>query len=449
MTNDDGRPEGPVMRHERGWKFFGLLLVLAAALDLGTAFVLRRQATVARLDNDEREYWDAASNLLHGSLGKHQERRTLGFPLVVASIRRLVGDDYLRVQLVLTLAFSLSTPLLYLLARRELGSERAARLAGLGIPLWPLFIRFGTTLYSDGFALTAFLAFLLTTPPRDPAGAGGPPPRGRWLAAGLMLGLCMHIRPMYLLYAPIAAARALWNGGSMRRGLVAAALLTAGCFVAVLPWSAYLSIRERQPILLCTNDGEVLAGGLNPTLYAMDRHIYETPEGRHVTVVPGKWVPWEETGYLSPEEQKLPYTEVSRLSARRAVAWIRAHPREVSYLTARKWLYMWGLYPFWNGTSQTLLGNIPLLLLLGTAAASLWRLRRFLPELAVFWTLPIYVTLIATISWGSWRFRIPGDVGLIALAAALPFAAVVERYFLGLRVKPTGSDAGSIAQKGG
>jgi hypothetical protein len=87
---------------------------------------------------------------------------------------------------------------------------------------------------------------------------------------------------------------------------------------------------------------------------------------------------------------------------------------------------MWGAYPFGRRLSHTALGNVPILVLLFLAAASLFRLRRHFRELAVFWTLPVFVTLVALISWGAWRFRLPGDLGLILLASALPFATSVE-----------------------
>ena len=60
------------------------------------------------------------------------------------------------------------------------------------------------------------------------------------------------------------------------------------------------------------------------------------------------------------------------------------------------------------------------------AIATLVRLRCCLPALAPMWTLPLFVSLAAVISWGSWRFRQPGDLGLILLAAALPYAARIR-----------------------
>jgi hypothetical protein len=101
---------------------------------------------------------------------------------------------------------------------------------------------------------------------------------------------------------------------------------------------------------------------------------------------------------------------------------VRGHPGDVAYLTMRKLLYMWGIYPFWNGVSQTMFGNCPLIPLMAAACISLIRLRRRASELAIFWTLPLFSSVVACISWGSWRFRMPGDIGLIVLAAALPLA---------------------------
>jgi hypothetical protein len=103
----------------------------------------------------------------------------------------------------------------------------------------------------------------------------------------------------------------------------------------------------------------------------------------------------------------------------RTASWIESHPREVAYLTARKLLYMWGIYPFWNGVAQSVLGNFLLLPLMAAAGLALWRSRRMPLRLAMFWSLPIFCSLVACVSWGSWRFRMPGDLGLIVLAATL------------------------------
>ena len=72
-----------------------------------------------------------------------------------------------------------------------------------------------------------------------------------------------------------------------------------------------------------------------------------------------------------------------------------------------------------TGVQTCALPIFPLLLLTAVASVSLWVNRRAWRRLALFWTLPLFSSLVCLISWGSWRFRIPADAGLIILAATL------------------------------
>jgi 4-amino-4-deoxy-L-arabinose transferase-like glycosyltransferase len=406
------------------WMFSFGLLMASLVLNEAAALLLRSHTTVATVDADESEYWNIASELRAHGLSGIPARRTLPFPLLLATLRGLVGSDYFHVQLLVSALLSVSPVLMYWLVRRQLGSEPTARLAGLIFLCWPPFAIYGASIYSDSIALLLFLAYLLAFPlaAQTPVSAPSRQP-GRLLhfcLAGALLGLCLQMKPLYLLYAPIAFGLAILSEPCFKRGVVAAILLTAGCILVVAPWSAYVSAREGHFILVSANDGETLAGGLNPTLMRMDDSgVFVTAGGRSTWVGPGKWVSMDQTGYLTPEELRLPYSQASKLMSERARAWIRAHPGAVAYLSARKLLYMWGVYPFWNGLKQTLFGNLPLLLLTTAAAVSLWINRRAWRRLAMFWTLPILSSVVALISWGSWRFRMPADAGLIVLAALL------------------------------
>jgi len=422
-------------------RVFSLGLLLAALLvNVTAAFLIRSHTTIATVDDDEREYWNIASELQAHGLSGIPARRTLPFPLLLATLRGLAGDNYFYVQLLLSGLLAVTPVLAYWLVRRHTGNERAGMLAGVAFLLWPPFVRYGASIYSDSIALLLFLVYLLAFPicrggswvagklllpvatpgSADPPGAA--PPR-RWLQfvlAGALLGLCLQMKPLYLLYTPIAFCVAILSETSIKRGFAAAVLLTLGCSAIVAPWSAYISAREGHFILVSANDGETLAGGLNPTLMRMDDSgVFVTAGGRSAWVGPGKWLPMDQTGYLTPQELQLPYSQASALMSLRAREWIRAHPADVAYLSARKLSYMWGIYPFWNGLSQSLLGNIPLLLLVATAGAGLWLCRRAWRPLALFWTLPLLSSLVALISWGSWRFRMPADAGLLILAAVL------------------------------
>ena len=402
---------------------FWLILAGSLLLHVLTALFLRPDLKVKQLEADELEYYDAAGEIEQGT-SQFVVKRVVGHPLVLAALRGISGDRLVPMQLAVSALASLAAPLAYVLARRELRENSAALLGGLGVMAWPLFLWYSATLYSESVALPLFTAFLLAMP--YPSTATNSVRGGRWFAAGLVLGLCMHYRPMYLLYSPFAALLAYWRGRRGWAGMARTAWLAAGCLTLVLPWSVFMSLRHGVPVILSCNGGETLAGGLNPELLRVEHDDLSTPAGRVTWIGPGKWLNPNETGYLNNQELRLPYIKIDRILRERTASWVRSHPGEATYLSMRKLSYMWGLYPFWNGWPQTILGNIPTIILLALGIAALVKLRGCLVALSMLWTPPVFVSIVALISWGSWRFRQPGDVGLILLAAALPFAAQVR-----------------------
>src|SRR5690606_4253639 len=105
------------------------------------------------------------------------------------------------------------------------------------------------------------------------------------------------------------------------------------------------------------------------------------------------------------------------LLTERCLAWVAANPGDALYLTAMKLAQMWGMLFTPQSARDVLLGNVPTLALLALGVGTMWGLRRRWRELARLWTLPLFVSAVTLISWGSWRFRQAGDVGLIALCA--------------------------------
>jgi 4-amino-4-deoxy-L-arabinose transferase-like glycosyltransferase len=402
---------------------------LALGLSLASFYVTRHPLSVDKLDQDEREYYDLAGRMLDGSYDFHP-RRAPGAPAILACLRKATGDSVLGVQIGVIAFFSLSAPLTFLLVRRDSGSRRAAWLAGLGVATWPLFVRYGGTLYSEPLALPCLLLTLLAKP--SPAESTTNPGRiWRWLLAGALLGVCILVRPMYLIFAPLLAGVVVLQEGAAWRGFAKVGLLAAGCLLVTVPWSVTVSIKSGIFTPISKNGGETLAGGLNPVLLSRDSGTYVAPDGRETWVGPGQWLPPAETGYLSADEAKLPYARQDELLWQRSKAWIVENPGKAAYISVRKLLYMWGIYPFWNGKSQTLLGNVPTLLLLGCGLSSLWVFRGRLRALFVYWTLPMFVSAVALISWGSWRFRQPGDLGLIVLTAVLLDYRAVQAFLDG------------------
>ena len=413
------KSEGNASATGKPWTFCFWLFIASVALNVLLVWLLRSHETINSLDYDEQEYWNDASGFLNSGFSGIMPRRTPPFPILIATLRSVLGSNYFPVQIALSALLAFSPVLVFWLVKRQLGTEFAAKLASIGFLIWPLFLRCDITLYSDSTALLVFLIYLLTFPLLGPSEDSG---RWRWTQfciSGALLSLCMQIKPLYLIYIPFAVILAISRETIFKRRIYAASCLIAGCIAATLPWSIYISSREGHLILLSANDGETLAGGLNPALLRTSNGSYAAPDGRSTWSGPGKWLQMDATTYLSEREMKLPYADESALLRERAYVWIKSHPGAAIYLTWRKMLYMWGIYPFWNGTTQTLFGNAPLLLLICASLASVWINREALFELSLFWTLPLFSSAVCLVSWGSWRFRIPGDLGLIVLTAVL------------------------------
>jgi hypothetical protein len=398
---------------------FLLLFAFSALVNGGGLLLAPPPADPAKLDPDAREYFDLAGRILDGTY-EFDSRRVLGHVAILAFFRLFTGANLVALQALVTMVFSLSAPMAYLLARRFVTQGPVALAVGVATALWPLFVTYGRTLYSETTALPVFLAFLSLLPvaPARPS---------RWVASGALLGACMLIRPMYLLFLPFVPFVLRFETGDSGRTARAVAWIGLGCALALAPWSVYASVEAGRPLLLSTNGGENLAGGYNPRLIEEGYRFWTAPDGRRTWVGPGKWLAEEQTGYLTEDEQKLPRFERERRLSERSAAWIVANPGPALYLVLAKLSYMWGVYPFWNGLAQTLFGNIPILLVELGAVLALVRIRRARDRLARLWMLPLFTSAVALVSWGSWRFREPADVGLITLSI----------FFLWSRLAPT------------
>jgi hypothetical protein len=312
--------------------------------------------------------------------------------------------------------FSFSAPLLFLVVRRVTGSIRAAAYSGLMITLWPPVIFYGVSLYSEVLALPVFLLSLWILPPGSRTGR----PLGRRdalhaVAAGVLLALATQVRPMYLIMTPFVVGIVLLEERDLGRAVRRVMLVATAFTLSTLPWSIYMTVRFQHPILVTSNGGETLAGGLTPKLFEAAEKGQAKARGRDAWVGPGKWLTVGQNGYLTDAEQNLPYDQQDRLLKARAMSWIKGHPGPAFRLEVSKLLYMWGFYPLSrNGLGQTLLGSVPTIALLAFAVFNLVTMPFSRTALARFWVLPLFVTAVAAISWGSWRFRQPGDAGLIA-----------------------------------
>lgn len=389
------------------------LYLLALICLIGANFFLARALDPQALDADEGEYY----LLSQTPLFSHAElcfRRTLGHPILLKLFSHF-GSDLYTLRLAVMFFFATVAPLTYLLLRRLCGSERVALLSGIITALWPNFLYYGSSLYSEATSLPFFVFFLILLVHLLRQAS----PWWQSIVAGIVLGVCCHIRPMYLLFLPLALGLlAVSCGKSWRTAFVKAFPFFLGWVLCVAPWSLWISHVGGKPILLSANGGETLAGGLNPHVLRLGQKTFTTSDGRTSWFGPGKWS--ATTELLSDEEESLPYLRKDELLRQRALHWIWENPASAAYLEMSKLAYMWLGIPLPPSPFSLFLwmGVLPLLVLetFALMALILWfRHRISIPPMLCL--LPLFSSLVALISWGSWRFRQPADIGLIGLAA--------------------------------
>lgn len=395
-----------------------LLYALSAIVLLSFGFSSHFRADASMFEADEAEYLRLASNLLN-DIWHISPRRTLGFPIIIATIRS-ASPSLIVLQIAVTCIFALSVPAMFYLARRLTNSNTSATLSSLLFTFWPAAIFYGTSLYSETVALPVFLIALGRLPAGTRIAGDSEPGTLGTILSGILLGLAAHIRPMYLLFLPILLLILFVEekriADAVRRFLIA----LAGFFLVVAPWSTYMTLRFDRLIILTANGGETLSGGLTPKLLEPAGQYVVTSGNRRAWVGPGKWVPIYENGYLSQAERARAYVEVDTLLQKRALAWASANPGKAMFLELRKLSYMWGIYPIAeNGIWQGLLGNVPILALLAVTLAILVRNRSARTHYARLWMIALFVSGVALISWGSWRFRQPADAALLAFVGCV------------------------------
>jgi 4-amino-4-deoxy-L-arabinose transferase-like glycosyltransferase len=408
---------------------FVYLLLLSLVVRVLASFAIGLRETPYSLDEgDEREYAVQAYFMVHG-LYSVDFRRPIGYVSYLAFLDLITFENFKLIQLANVAVFSLTAPMTYLLVRRVIGNVLVAGTVGLLVIFWPPFLYYGRTFYSETATLPLMTLFLALIPRGSVVTREGAKGWLPWFLSGSLLGLCSLFRPMYLLFFPFFALILLCEERSRKSALTRIIVSLLGFALVILPYSIYLSAKIGGPVLVSTTGVEVFAQGLNPDLIQKGYQFTITPEGRVVWSGPGKiTVPIEDTGFVNGEElNSLPVPQLERLISQRAIEWVVGHPGSALYLEVMKLLYMWGFYPVIL-EKETLLLNFVSIACLGLGIAALVRFRGHTRLLARFWVLPVYASATALISWGSWRFREVGDLGVLALSTL---------FLLSLKISPS------------
>jgi 4-amino-4-deoxy-L-arabinose transferase-like glycosyltransferase len=222
---------------------------------------------------------------------------------------------------------------------------------------------------------------------------------------------------MYILFTPFALLILMLEDTQFKKAFWHYCLVIFFAALVIAPWSIKISLQDQSLSLLSTNGPDALAGGLNSKLVEGYR-IVEAPNGRLTIVGPGMWT--HEHGYLTPEENSLPPKERNEILLERLTDWMKEHPSQVVYLEFAKLINLWGFYPmYWSLKERIFFVNIPTLIILSLGLIAIWKWRYQYRELCRFWAIPIFLSCVALVSLGSWRYRLPADVALIILSSML------------------------------
>jgi hypothetical protein len=310
-----------------------VLLALAVRLYLAWKFNLRQPNSVARLvHGDEPSYNGIALELLHG-LGFTGADRVPLYPLWVATLHALSGENYNVIPFAQAFLGTGTVLLTYLLGRRIFGhwpALAAALFAAVSHTLtWQTPYVLSEVLFTPAVLVVAITLW----------DAMERPSVGRFAWAGLWVGVADLVRPT-LLFFPLfvaAAALALWG---VRRGTRYAATYALVVALVIAPWTVRNYLRFHTFLPLATSNAALWLG--SPEYYHLVRDQGYTY--RRI---------WVEVIY--PDDRSVPYptnVEGDRYWSQRAMRSIRAEPLVYLKFAIEK------LGTYWVGDPEGDWGNI-------------------------------------------------------------------------------------------
>jgi Flp pilus assembly protein TadD len=321
---------------ERTW--LGAILVLGLALRLAYHTEVRNRADFRSLGLDElyHDYW--ARGLVTGDwtpppdYADPQIRitpffRPPGYPHFVAAVYALAGVRPASVRATQMLLGLLNVLLAFRIGRRVFGPRAALIWAGLMTFYWS-FIYFEAFLLAPAPTITLLLLLF------DAALRWSDSGRVRHAAlSGLLLGLCALTLPNILLFG---VALPFWARRTAGGGLRAVLAFASAAALTIAPATIRNGRVSGEFIAISSNAGINLLFGNHP---GSDGYSAAHPQYRN-------WSCFDYPAFVRSVGAEIghPVThrEASRHFARRALDFVRRHPRQALRQTLRKALLFWG-----------------------------------------------------------------------------------------------------------
>jgi len=372
---------------------------------------------------DSESYWVLAQSIVRGEpyqFGSPDTRvfRTPGYPLLLAGLFRLIGDDppVIFARGLSAVLGTLAVAGVYWLAR-QLFDRRAATIALLMATVYPGAIAMSVVVLSEApFCALMLLQLIFWTYAWRCEGARCP--GGFASLAGVVAGLATLVRPSWLLFTPlallaaVAASRWRWRHASIGLVMLASLVLT------MLPWW----IRNYM-----------VAGRFVPTTLQVGASLYDgwNPRATGASDMSGANRIRDRLREATAARQVVPSGtfeyRVDRHLHDSAIRWAWGHPGAVIRLAGVKVTRTWNFWPnepglrSWPLRLIVMFGYVPLLVW------GIWGTWKFVRRgwAYVLCVLPaVYFTLLHAVFVGSIRYRQPAMLAIIVLAAGVAAAYV-------------------------
>jgi len=261
------------------------------------------------------------------------------------------------------------------------------------------------------------------------------PSRRRVALLGLVIALAALTRAESLLLYGVVALPLVWGSvRPWRQRLVHLALCGASAVVLLGPWVAWNLVRFEEPVTLSTAPGPVLSTA------SCDATYYGPLLGFYADCFRIEDLAADE-GLSVPEAQRLlrrdDESERAAVAGEQARAYIVEHLDRLPFVMVARVARMWDLYaPGQNlrlnwqieargqRTSEAALAAYYLLLPLGVAGVVVLK-RRGLP-ISPLVGMAVMITATAAWTFGTTRYRVPGDVALV-VAATVSIETLLRR----------------------
>ena len=385
-----------------------LRLVLLAALALRLGYAMTRPVDDAAIDQlpDQREYLDVAHSLLSGEGFSFVDRRfeqrvyahrTPGYPLLLAA----AGANVQAARILQACIDTSTVFAVFLLARRWL-SYKASVIAAALVAFNPFLVYFSSLVLTETLftAMLAWGMYFITSHRAFP-----------WLAGGIILAASTLVRPGALpLPVILAVLGALATRSTNRRtdrpyhrwwSLPVGTSMLLLTILMLLPWAIRNHRVLGQWVWTSTNAGITRYDGFNPDATGASDQSFVA---------------------AMPHLRSMSETERNDYLSREANDFIRQRPLDSIKLAWAKVLRTWSPRPLSSEFSRTLYVVVALAYSVPFFAMFVlsWVTSPTPATAKLFLAAPaVYLTLAAVLSVGSLRYRIPAEVPMAVVAAAV------------------------------